>query len=211
MNIETEGLSSILRTISKCLEYPVILVLILLAAAVVFLTGSLIAECVSERRHLKVNMPKLVDDLRAGERSAQECIVQSSILKRQKAILVELTRHPDLNETMREALAVNLVEEEQERLEKRVQITDMIAKIGPILGLLGTLIPLGPGIVALAEGDTYTLAGSLLTAFDTTVAGLAIATAAMLISAVRKNWYKKYMSIMDALAECVLEVEKNRG
>lgn len=89
-----------------------------------------------------------------------------------------------------------------------VKWTDMIAKLGPIFGLLGTLIPLGPGIIALSQGDTTTLAESLLTAFDTTVVGLAVAAAAMVMSAIRKGWYRNYISIQETLTDCILEVEK---
>lgn len=41
-------------------------------------------------------------------------------------------------------------------------------QLGPILGLLGTLIPLGPGLAALGSGDIVTLAEALTVAFDTT-------------------------------------------
>ena len=47
-------------------------------------------------------------------------------------------------------------------------------QLGPILGLLGTLIPLGPGLAALGSGDIVTLAEALTVAFDTTVTGLLI-------------------------------------
>lgn len=54
----------------------------------------------------------------------------------------------------------------------------MIAKLGPMFGLLGTLIPLGPGIVALGQGDTVTLSESMNVAFDTTIAGVISAAVA---------------------------------
>ena len=92
-----------------------------------------------------------------------------------------------------------------------MKLSDLLAKLGPIFGLLGTLIPLGPGIIALGQGDTYTLSQSLLTAFDTTVAGLISAAVAMVISSVRKGWYANYMSILETLADCVLEVENDHA
>ena len=109
---------------------------------------------------------------------------------------------------MRESLAARIVEEEQNVYSRRIRISDIIAKIGPILGLLGTLIPLGPGIIALGQGDTITLSSSLLTAFDTTILGLLSAGTAMVISTIRKSWYDNYMSVLETLAECILEVEK---
>ena len=87
--------------------------------------------------------------------------------------------------------------------------SDLIAKIAPMLGLLGTLIPLGPGIIALGQGDTAALSASLLTAFDTTVVGLICAGLATIVSAIRNLWYRNYMSIFETLMECILELEKN--
>lgn len=202
--------TAILRTISSSLQYPVIIILFLLMAAVLILLGSLIAEGITERRHLKAHMPGLVDQIRNEKASTAETIQNSRLLNRQKGILVELTKHPELTENMREALALRLVTEEQSRYETIVKISDLMAKLGPIFGLLGTLIPLGPGIVALGQGDTYLLSESLLIAFDTTVVGMMVAAIAMIISAVRKSWYKNYMSVLETLTDCVLEVEKER-
>jgi len=109
---------------------------------------------------------------------------------------------------MREALAVRLLTETRARYDGIVNITNVIAKIGPMLGLLGTLIPLGPGIIALGRGDTYTLSTSLLTAFDTTVAGLICAAIALIVSVIRKKWYADYMSMLETLMECILDKEK---
>lgn len=200
-----QNMSDLLRTLADSLEEPVIFCLLLMMAAAPVLLGSLIVEFFTERRRLKVKLPQMADALRAGEMD----IANSGLLKRQKAALTELTKHPELTDHMREALAERLLEEEQARFERIVKISDLICKLGPMFGLLGTLIPLGPGIIALGQGDTYTLSQSLLTAFDTTIAGLAAAAAAMIVSTVRKSWYRNYMSILETLAECVLEVEKN--
>jgi biopolymer transport protein ExbB/TolQ len=106
---------------------------------------------------------------------------------------------------MREALAARLIRQEQARYERTVRYSELLARIAPLFGLLGTLIPLGPGIIALGRGDTYTLSTSLLTAFDTTIAGLIVAAPSAVISSVRRGWYKNYMSILDAVMEGVLE------
>lgn len=210
MGIFTESnLNNVLRAVASGLRYPVIALLLVLMAAAVVLVGSIIAEALTERRHLKVRMPALVDALRSPAETTARTIADSGLLKRQKAVLTELTLHPELTADMRQALAVRLLEEEQARYEKIVSLSEMIAKLGPMLGLLGTLIPLGPGIIALGQGDTYTLSQSLLTAFDTTIAGLSCAAAATVISTIRKSWYGNYMSILEALCECVLEVENH--
>lgn len=203
-------LSNALRAIASAMETPVIVLLLILVGVSVLLAGWLIGEFFTERRHLKVELPRLVDEINAGEKSVKECVESGGLLKRQRKALIELTLHPQLTDMMRESLAVRLIQAEQERYDRIVRISDMVAKIGPILGLLGTLIPLGPGIIALGQGDTLTLSTSLLTAFDTTVAGLIAAAIAMIISGIRNAWYGKYMSILETLMECILEVEKSK-
>lgn len=203
------NLNHVLRAIASGLKYPVIALLLVLMAAAVVLAGSILVEVFTERRHLKVKMPALVDALRSPEGTVAETIAASGLLKRQKDVLIELTAHPELTADMRQALAVRLLEEEQARYVRIVSLSDMISKLGPMFGLLGTLIPLGPGIIALGQGDTYTLSQSLLTAFDTTIAGLGCAAVATVISTIRKSWYGNYMSILEALSECVLEVENH--
>lgn len=203
------SLNSVLRNISDYLRIPVIIVLIILMVITLILFGSLIAEVFTERRHLKVKMPQLVEKLKNADGNHKEIISQSGLLKRQKAALIEILNHPDLTNEMREALALEMIEEEKARFARIVKISDMVAKLGPIFGLLGTLIPLGPGIVALGQGDTITLSQSIMSAFDTTVAGLISAAIAMVISSVRKGWYAKYMTILEALMVCELEVMKN--
>lgn len=207
MSVETNGLSNILRTIASGLQYPVIMILILLLILTILILGSLVGELMSEHRFLKRNLPALMETVRQGQEPLAEIISRSTLLKRHKACLMELISHPDFTNHMREALGNRLVDQEQFRLEGRTKVTDMIAKLGPIFGLLGTLIPLGPGIIALGQGDTLTLSESLLTAFDTTVVGMLIAAVALVISAVRRGWYKNDMSILIAMVECIIEVE----
>lgn len=202
------SLGNTLRAVSSALQQPVIFILMVLICCTVLLAGSLVAEFFTERMRLKVKMPQLVDDLKDPKKSTEQCIKESGLLKRQKAALIELTKHPELTNSMREALAVRLLYQEQSRYDVIVKLSDIISKLGPMFGLLGTLIPLGPGIIALGQGDTYTLSTSLLIAFDTTVAGLASAAVTTVISMLRKSWYANYMSILETLMECVLEVEK---
>ena len=207
LDIFQEGVTNTLRVMSSGLRIPVMVLLILLAAVTAFLLGTLIVEIFTEHRHLKESMPPMVDKIKAAEEGKlPECILKSLLLQRQKDALLELTKHPDLTPLMRESLAIRLIAQEKDFYDRRTKRTDLIAKIGPMLGLMGTLIPLGPGIIALGQGDTYTLSTSLLMAFDTTVAGLACAAVALVISSVRKRWYGNYMSMTETLMECILEV-----
>ena len=201
-------LSNALRAVIGAMQSPVIIVLMVLMALTVILAATLIAEFFTERIRMKAKMPKLVDDLRREDVSLEDTIRDSGLLKRQKKALNELISHPDITPGMRESLAVRLLEEEKSHYNIVVTFSDLIARLGPMFGLLGTLVPLGPGIIALGRGDTFTLSTSLLTAFDTTAAGLLAAAAAFVISAIRKRWYANYMSALEMSMECILEVTK---
>lgn len=203
----TFRIHDVLSAVSSALEVPVVIVLILFLLAAAVLTGWGIAEFFTERRHLKVALPQLLEDLRTADDRAA-VIEASGLLRRQKDALLELLNHPDFNGEMRETLAVRLLEQEQDRYDRIVKLSELLARLAPMFGLLGTLIPLGPGIIALGQGDTYTLSTSLLMAFDTTVAGLVAAAFATVISTVRRGWYREYASILEAAAEMLLETEK---
>lgn len=208
MTTEPEfNIGNILRAVAEGMYYPVIIILIIFMLAAVLLLGWLIAEYFTERRHFKAILPNLAEKLRhSGDPSA--IIAESGLLRRQKEALTELCSHPAFSPELREALAVRLLDAEQAHYGRMVHISELLARLAPMFGLLGTLIPLGPGIIALGQGDTFTLSSSMLTAFDTTVAGLLAAAVATVVSQLRKAWYKDYLSMLELLFQCVLDKEK---
>lgn len=198
---------NILRAIASAMEVPVVIGLILFIAFTLFSIGWWVVEYSRERRHMQVSLPALLDQLRAAEGGVAETIEKSGLLRRQKDALLELTKHPAFDAATRESLGANLLEREQSHYDGILKCTDLVSKLAPMLGLMGTLIPLGPGIMALGQGDTYTLSVSLLTAFDTTIAGLIAAAFCLVISTVRRRWYSGYMADLETLMDCVLERE----
>ena len=204
----SEIVKGILRAVSSGLQIPTIIILILLILLTIFMLGSFIAELVTERRTLKLNIPKLVDELQ-GKTTAQmkDVISSSSLLTRQKAALQELISRVNYPEDTREALARQLIADEEARYGRIIKITDLTARVAPMFGLMGTLIPLGPGLIALGEGDAATLSESLLIAFDTTVAGLISGALSYIVSGFRKGWYEEYMIGLETIMETVLDVQ----
>ena len=196
---------NVLRAVSGAMELPVVILLILLLAFAVFSVGWIIAEFFSEHRHMKEDLPALLEHLRDSETDLEAAIAESKLNRRQKATLQELTQHADFTRPLLDDLADNLLEQEQAHYDHMIKFTDLASKLGPMLGLLGTLIPLGPGIIALGQGDTYTRSVSLMTAFDTTVAGLCIAAVCMIVSTIRRRWYAAYMADLETLTSCVCE------
>ena len=85
--------------------------------------------------------------------------------------------------------------------KKRIERADFITRLAPMLGLMGTLIPLGPGLAALGDGDVKILSTAMSVAFDTTVLGLLAGMTGFIISRLRKRWYDKALTIMEEQVE----------
>jgi biopolymer transport protein ExbB/TolQ len=202
-----DPLRETMHIVSYSLLAPTIIILLLLVAFIVFELGSLLVEIFTERRKGKPNIPELLESFQGKD--VQEITAEidnSNLFRRQKLALHELLNHSDLPAVSMQALARRLLTDEELHYFKITNRTDVVARLGPMLGLMATLIPLGPGLIALGQGDTKTLADCLLTAFDATVTGLAAAAIAFAISRLRKRWYEDYLSSLEALMESLLEV-----
>ena len=204
----SELVKDILRLVSSSLQIPTIVILIILIAIAVIMLGSIVVEAVTERRKLKEDIPKLIDRMQGKKADElEEVINESGLLKRQKAACRELISRSNLPADTREALARQLLADEEAHYAKITKVTDLIARVAPMFGLMGTLIPLGPGLIALGQGDTTTLSGSLLIAFDTTVAGLISAAVSFVISGIRQSWYDQYVMGLETILETILDVQ----
>lgn len=207
-------LADVLHRASQAFLVPTMFFLATLIAYSLWNIGAIAVEYFTERRRLTAKVPELADTLHAATVDGFPGIIQrSGLLRRQKASLAELIKHRDLPEDSLVAVARRLLATEEEHYSAIVGRTDTIAKVAPMLGLMGTLIPLGPGLVALGTGDLVTLSQSLTVAFDTTVAGLFAAAVGFMISKSRRRWYESYAVSLEALTTCVLEkmVAENAG
>lgn len=81
---------------------------------------------------------------------------------------------------------------------RRIERSDFLARIAPMLGLMGTLIPLGPGLAALGSGELSILTTAMSVAFDTTVLGLLVGIIGFVLGRVRRRWYDDALSRMEA-------------
>lgn len=200
-------LKETMHAISSGLLAPTIAVLLLLAAFVIFELGGLMVEIFKERRNSRVDVPVLLDAFQKKNNGEILSLIENSeIFQRQKATLKEMVSYRALPDASYQALARRLLATEELHYARITNRTDLVARLGPMFGLMATLIPLGPGLIALGQGDPRGLADSLLTAFDATVTGLAAAAVAFFISRLRKRWYEDYLSSLEALLEGILEV-----
>jgi biopolymer transport protein ExbB/TolQ len=86
---------------------------------------------------------------------------------------------------------------------RRLERTRILVRLGPALGLMGTLIPLSPALAALAKGDVNTLSDNLRVAFSVTILGLMVGAVAFGISLIRDRLYSQDLSDLEYLTAIV--------
>jgi biopolymer transport protein ExbB/TolQ len=82
-------------------------------------------------------------------------------------------------------------------VERRLDRTRILVRAGPALGLMGTLIPLAPGLAALGRGEVSTLAADLRTAFAATTIGLLVGTVAFVLTLTRTRMYSEDLTALE--------------
>lgn len=203
----TETLSSFIHIVSESLLTPVMILIVVGLIVVILCIGGLINERISRKTISSEELESLVRDVSFSQSHSEieKLIEESNLFDFQKNVLVKIANNYDIGSEARKALASELISAEETKLIKSTNKTDVLVRAGPILGLLGTLIPLGPGLAALGSGDIVTLAEALTVAFDTTVTGLVIGALAYLVSKFKKQWYESDLIILETIAEAELE------
>jgi len=207
-----EFLTGSLDVISQSLTIPVLVILLIIVIISIITLGGLISEYTSRKKVPVGTVRDLIYDINsaASVDALQGVIEGAAIPKSQKKVLTEIASSSSLDNNTREALARKLVEYEEEKIDKTLQKTDIITRVGPTLGLMGTLIPMGPGLAALGAGDVNTLAQSLTVAFNTTIVGIGSGALCYVIGKIRSSWYDRYLSDLDALSDAVLDYMNNQ-
>lgn len=202
-------IENFLFDIAEALKYPVLIAALLALAYAVFEVGVLCAE-VFKRRGRGIER---LDNAIAYTRHYLAVGDQQSALNTVHAL--------GYNEPMRDALSSLILQraypDSEDRIAKRLaeydytslkrlERTRILVRMGPALGLMGTLIPLSPALAALANGDIQRLTNDLRVAFSVTVTGLLIGMVAFAVSLVRDRLYSQDFSDVEYVAAALGEI-----
>ena len=202
---------NVLFVFSTALLYPVIIALLILFGWSLALFGSLISEYTSRRRNI-AELESLCHEASKMARTSREDQA-GSILEGYKA-------HSRVSDALCEAARSFGSDSFQIRLEKLLQDAELgMAKalepikigvrVGLMLGLMGTLIPMGPALISLSQGNIQQMADNLVIAFSTTVIGLAVGGICYAVYIIRNRWYRQDLSDLEYAAEIML-LEKSK-
>ncbi|MGD8400368.1 MAG: MotA/TolQ/ExbB proton channel family protein [Bacillota bacterium] len=209
--LSSQYLERVLHSFSESLLFPVILGLVAFLIWVLVELGVLLAEYRQRRKDAqKFNSRQLLREIAGGKAQAAGAKLAQRIAvgnwpETVKGIVTAWETASQAAPGMCQVFARRLWEAEEQKRGRALERVEMLAKLGPILGLMGTLIPLGPGLAALGNGDVAALAQAVVIAFDTTVSGLAVGGAAFVIAKVRRRWQTVFLADLEIVLEALVE------
>ena len=188
-------ISDILFWISNGLLVPVVVLLILLFIRSLVLIGNFFGQYMQIRKTDKVFTDRIapltsenVGELRASlpEKSRSPLIMS----------LISLLENRD--DRARRQL---LLSDYEVAADKDLAVSKTLSKMGPMFGLMGTLIPMGPALVGLSTGDISSMAYNMQVAFATTVVGLFSAAIGFITQQVKQRWYLQDLNRLEFVSE----------
>lgn len=190
-------ISNILYWISTGLLVPVIVLLIFFFVRALILIGAFFGQYLGEKKNevplrdkikelTPSTLPRFADALPDKSNSLLAVYVKKIIAAGGSDARIDL-----------------FLSEYEIQADKNIATSKVLTKMGPILGLMGTLIPMGPALVGLATGDIASMAYNMQVAFATTVVGLVVSAIGFVTQQVKERWAVRNLTILEYLAEIV--------
>lgn len=189
MSIIMEQLVHVLYLLSTGLLMPVIVLLLIGAAVTLISFGGFVGELLDRRLATARNNKLACQDADAFKR--QWVLGVKSGLARLLVARMDALTTIDVEQ---------LVTELELAAAARLARLQLGVRLGPLLGLMGTLIPLGPALLGLSEMKLEATAKNLVVAFTTTVVGLLIGGLCFTMLTLRRQWYARDLADIEYMA-----------
>ena len=188
-------ISNILFWISTGLLVPVIVLLIFFFIRALILIGGFMGQYMQTKKTTDI----LYKDIEKLSPQTLEAF-EMKLAGQQPSVLKAFAEKIIANRGDKGKLELSEYEIEA---DKNLATSKVLTKMGPILGLMGTLIPMGPALVGLSTGDISSMAYNMQVAFATTVVGLVVSAIGFLTQMVKQRWAVKNLTILEYLADVV--------
>ena len=185
--------SEILFIVSNGLMIPVILLLLYFLVKAIWILLVLYGQ-IKVQREISSTLKALVRDY------SDECIKDTQIKLQATGesivseYLKRIIEHKHDSRYCEHELADFQVE-----VQKILAKYRMLVKFGPMLGLMGTLIPMGPALVGLGLGDISSMAYNMQVAFATTVIGMLVSGIGLCALQLNQRYYAGYLNDLEFL------------
>ena len=211
MNSLYSSVTQLFYQLSNAFFWPVAIALLCLFAVSIADLGALFMQMWRKSRARKTDLPGVARALAHGaERSngsfrhgLLDGVSLSPSLARFWNRLETRIEEVDSTEHIDIWLEETLQREEME-VTNRLDRTRAFVRLGPMLGLAGTIIPLGPALQSLLGGDMAGMVNHLVIGFGAVVCGLVLSGIAYAFTLVRERWARIELKEMENLCELVV-------
>lgn len=173
-------LTNVLYWIATALLIPVMVSLIIIFALTLIMLGGFYGRY-TRRLHFKKRKKEVLEQFQKNQNVS---LPGRTVDKERFFYYIREVEQKGWNALFAEKMTSDYEMECQKDLEK----PKTIMRLGPMLGLMGTLIPMGPALVGLASGDIQSMAVNMQVAFSTTVVGIFVGAIGYVIQLVRHRW-----------------------
>lgn len=195
-------ISDVLFWISTGLLVPVVVLLIWFFVRALLLLGGFFGQYLTMRK-VGAQIREQIDTLTVDSLDT----LPERLPHSEQALIVSYIRQV-VAARHSKAQVNRLIDRYEQFVEKDMSLPTLLLKMGPMLGLMGTLIPMGPALVGLSSGDIASMAYNMQVAFATTVVGLLSAAIGFITKQVKSRWYAENIGTLEFIAE--LLDEQNR-
>jgi len=187
-----------LFALSQVLRFPVIAMLWVSVFAALFMAGGCVVEFLARRRErFRFDLNRW---LQAGSVLDADAGRQDELPAPLRSLLRDVESEREKH-ALGDGGLEHVVLEREERVRRTLAGSRLLIKVGPSLGLLGTLIPMGTALASLTAGNLEAMAGQMVVAFTTTIIGLTAGTIAYVVQVVRHSWVNETVREQRFLAE----------
>ena len=186
--------SNVLFWISNGLLVPVIVGLLYFFVNSILLLGVFFNQYLTHSKQTKL-LKKTLDSLRADD--MEKLTVEAGKLPQSNftGFLCNIVEAPS------KAYSNRLLADYEVRADAELGKYKLLTKFGPILGLMGTLIPMGPALAGLATGDVASMAYNMQIAFATTVVGLFVGAIGYVLLQIKQRWFVADLADLEFIAD----------
>lgn len=186
-----EQITNVLYWLSTGMLVPVVVFLLFFFAKSLLMIGGFYGTYIS-RTKINVKLHKNIDTM-----SVDEFL---NTIPSEKAPLITFLNKLKSNSD-KSVMLDKILGDYEIVADKTLGQSKLLVKIGPMLGLMGTLIPMGPALVGLATGDVSSMASNMQVAFATTVVGIIIGAVGFITLQVKQRWAADDMNILEYVVE----------
>ena len=186
--------SNVLFWISNGLLVPVIVGLLYFFVNSILLLGIFFNQYLTHSKQTKL-LKKTLDSLRADD--MEKLTVEAGKLPQSN--FTDFLRN--IIEAPSKAYSNRLLADYEVRADAELGKYKLLTKFGPILGLMGTLIPMGPALAGLATGDVASMAYNMQIAFATTVVGLFVGAIGYVLLQIKQRWFVAELADLEFIAD----------